>query len=263
MDTDKIETATADIILPELPADCCPDCCYVRFPFCQGEDTPAWNHWKEARRKSFVIVEHKYFETVIITMILISSLALAAEDVNLKHREWLKDILQYMDKSFTILFLLEMLLKWLAFGFKKYFTNAWCWLDFVIVLVSMFNLAVGLAGYANIPAFKTMRTLRALRPLRAMSRLEGMRVVVNALVQAIPAIFNVLLVCLIFWLIFAIMGVQLMSGKFFSCKENNTRVNATIVPNKTICDQLNLSWTNPRINFDNVLNAYLALFQVV
>lgn len=40
----------------------------------------------------------------------------------------------------------------------------------------MFNLAVGLAGYANIPAFKTMRTLRALRPLRAMSRLEGMRV---------------------------------------------------------------------------------------
>ncbi|UYV78408.1 para [Cordylochernes scorpioides] len=38
-----------------------------------------------------------------------------------------------MDKSFTVIFLLEMLIKWLAFGFKKYFTNAWCWLDFVIV----------------------------------------------------------------------------------------------------------------------------------
>lgn len=26
-----------------------------------------------------------------------------------------------------------MLLKWLAYGFAKYFTNAWCWLDFLIV----------------------------------------------------------------------------------------------------------------------------------
>jgi hypothetical protein len=31
---------------------------------------------------------------------------------------------------------------------------------------------------------------------------------VNALMYAIPSIFNVLLVCLVFWLIFSIMGVQ-------------------------------------------------------
>lgn len=43
----------------------------------------------------------------------------------------------------------------------------------------------------------------------------SIKVVVNALVQAIPSIFNVLLVCLIFWLIFAIMGVQLFAGKYF------------------------------------------------
>lgn len=41
------------------------------------------------------------------------------------------------------------------------------------------------------------------------------KVVVNALVQAIPSIFNVLLVCLIFWLIFAIMGVQMFAGKYY------------------------------------------------
>ena len=29
-----------------------------------------------------------------------------------------------------------MCVKWLALGFVKYFTNAWCWLDFVIVMVS-------------------------------------------------------------------------------------------------------------------------------
>lgn len=34
---------------------------------------------------------------------------------------------------------------------------------------------------------------------------------------AIPSIFNVLLVCLVFWLIFSIMGVQFFGGKFYKC----------------------------------------------
>lgn len=46
------------------------------------------------------------------------------------------DYLGYVDKFFTVIFFFEMLIKWLAFGFAKYFTNAWCWLDFVIVMVS-------------------------------------------------------------------------------------------------------------------------------
>jgi len=41
-----------------------------------------------------------------------------------------------MDRIFTVIFFLEMLIKWLALGFRKYFTNAWCWLDFIIVMVS-------------------------------------------------------------------------------------------------------------------------------
>jgi len=92
-------------------------------------------------------------------------------------------------------------------------------------------------------------------------------VVVNALIQAIPAIFNVMLVCLVFWLIFSIMGVNLFGGKFASCVDVDGRlVNATLVPNETVCHELthlNITWTNPKINFDNVLLAYLALFQVV
>lgn len=46
------------------------------------------------------------------------------------------EYLAVVDKFFTVIFFFEMLVKWLAFGFAKYFTNAWCWLDFVIVMVS-------------------------------------------------------------------------------------------------------------------------------
>jgi len=61
----------------------------------------------------------------------------AIEDVNLPQRKILKMILKYMDKVFTVIFVLEMIIKMSAYGFKKYFTDAWCWLDFVIVAVSL------------------------------------------------------------------------------------------------------------------------------
>ena len=52
------------------------------------------------------------------------------------------------------------------------------------------------------------------------------QVVVNALIQAIPSIFNVLLVCLIFWLIFAIMGVQLFSGRYHKVRSDAVQSSA-------------------------------------
>ena len=120
-----------------------------------------------------------------------------------------------------------------------------------------------LFNIADIPAIKVIRTLRALRPLRALSRFEGIRVVVNSLIGAIPAILNVLLVCLVFWLIFSIMGVQLFAGRFYKCVyPNHTRIPYEIISNKIECLTKNYTWLNSRINFDNVLNSYLALFQV-
>lgn len=57
----------------------------------------------------------------------------AFEDVNIEKRKTIKTVLEFSDKIFTYIFILEMLLKWVAYGFAKYFTNAWCWLDFLIV----------------------------------------------------------------------------------------------------------------------------------
>ncbi|XP_033607453.1 sodium channel protein para isoform X21 [Cryptotermes secundus] len=259
-----LDAGTEDVMLSDYPADCCPDKCYKRFPFLAGDDdSPYWQGWANLRQKTYQLIENKYFETAVITMILLSSLALALEDVHLPQRPILQDILYYMDRIFTVVFFIEMLIKWLALGFKKYFTNAWCWLDFVIVMVSLINFVASLAGAGGIQAFKTMRTLRALRPLRAMSRMQGMRVVVNALVQAIPSIFNVLLVCLIFWLIFAIMGVQLFAGKYHKCVDANSSVlSYEIIPDRNACIAENYTWENSPMNFDHVGKAYLCLFQV-
>lgn len=92
------------------------------------------------------------------------------------------------------------------------------------------------------------------------------QIVVNSLVHAVPAIVNVMLVCLIFWLIFSIVGYQLFSGKFYRCVNNETleKYHHTVVKNKSMClESLGMRWMNAKINFDSSLDGFLALFQVV
>uniref|UniRef100_A0A7N6C4Q0 Sodium channel protein n=1 Tax=Anabas testudineus TaxID=64144 RepID=A0A7N6C4Q0_ANATE len=262
---DSVELEPEESLDPEA---CFTEGCVRRFQWCQvNEEGVNYKSWWTLRKTCFIIVEHNWFESFIIFMILLSSGALAFEDIYIEQRRTIKTVLEYADKVFTYVFILEMLLKWVAYGFVKYFTNAWCWLDFLIVDVSLVSLVANALGYSELSAIKSLRTLRALRPLRALSRFEGMRVVVNALLGAIPSIMNVLLVCLIFWLIFSIMGVNLFAGKYYYCVNttNDELLPISIVNNKSDCLNLvndSARWKNVKINFDNVGAGYLALLQV-
>lgn len=81
LEMDGIINAAEDEIIEETPADCFPEHVYVRFPFLTGdEDAPFWQGWANLRLKTFQLIENKYFETAVITMILLSSLALVRFD---------------------------------------------------------------------------------------------------------------------------------------------------------------------------------------
>uniref|UniRef100_A0A8C8E475 Sodium channel protein n=1 Tax=Oryzias sinensis TaxID=183150 RepID=A0A8C8E475_9TELE len=170
---DSVELEPEESLDPEA---CFTEGCVSRFQCCQiDEEANNFKSWWTLRKTCFIIVEHNWFESFIIFMILLSSGALAFEDVYIEQRRTIKTVLEYADKVFTYVFILEMLLKWVAYGFVKYFTNAWCWLDFLIVDVSLVSLVANALGYSELTAIKSLRTLRALRPLRALSRFEGMR----------------------------------------------------------------------------------------
>uniref|UniRef100_A0A8C4V5M9 Sodium channel protein n=1 Tax=Falco tinnunculus TaxID=100819 RepID=A0A8C4V5M9_FALTI len=158
------------------PEACFTEGCVQKFPCCQVSiEDGKGKIWWNLRKTCYSIVEHNWFETFIVFMILLSSGALAFEDIYIEQRKTIKTMLEYADKVFTYIFILEMLLKWVAYGFQIYFTNAWCWLDFLIVDVSLVSLIANALGYSELGAIKSLRTLRALRPLRALSRFEGMR----------------------------------------------------------------------------------------
>ena len=100
------------------------------------------------------LIENKYFETVVLALILVSSGVMTLEDITYETKPMLMDTLFYLDKILTVVFLIETVIKLFSMGFVAYFSNAWCWLDFVIVGVSLVNFSAGLLGFANISIFK-------------------------------------------------------------------------------------------------------------
>lgn len=62
------------------------------------------------------------------------------EDVYLEEKPIMKEVLYYLNIVFAVLFGIEMLMKWIALGFAKYFSNFWTILDFCIVVVCILPL---------------------------------------------------------------------------------------------------------------------------
>jgi hypothetical protein len=167
---------------------------------------------------------------MIIILILLSSILLCVDTPLSNPNSTLFRILKILDYTFTFLFLIEAVLKIIALGFwsndfpgiGSYILNAWNILDFFVVIASLvdFGFTVGNSDVDTnqLKSLKALRVIRALRPLRMISRNEGLKIVVNALFSSIPAMTNVLVVCIIFLLIFAIMGVNLFKGSFYSCR---------------------------------------------
>jgi len=133
--------------------------------------------------------------------------------------EWQVHIMSYMDKVFSIIFLAEFSLKIVSDGLLfhplAYLRDSWNILDFVIVVISM--LTAWAEGEAA-KMFKVLRAFRALRPLRAVKRNPSLKVAAICLLSSIPSMMNVLVVVLVWFAMYSMLGVQFYRGSFWRCE---------------------------------------------
>lgn len=127
---------------------------------------------------------------------------------------------------YTVEAFLKIIVCGFAFNGKaSYLRNGWNVMDFIVVVAGYIIIITDSLsdGTDELSSLKALRTLRVLRPLRVASRNEGMRVVVSSIFKSIPPVGNVILVGMLFYLIFAILGVNLNAGTFYSCKVDGER----------------------------------------
>lgn len=120
------------------------------------------------RRVCAAIVANPGFDRLILLLISISSIALAMDNPLRDPNSAMALALQRVEVVMTALFFVEMALKICAHGFVAmpgaYLRNSWNVLDFVVVVISLFQLFSDDSG--KLKSLRSLRALRALRPLR-------------------------------------------------------------------------------------------------
>ncbi|KAI5727529.1 hypothetical protein M8J77_003359 [Diaphorina citri] len=110
-------------------------------------------------------------------------------------------ILQMFDDFIFVFFALEMTIKMIAmgcYGKGTYLADSWNRLDFFIVLAGALEYSMVMDNMN----FTAIRTIRVLRPLRAINRIPSMRIPVMLLLDTLPMLGNVLLICFFVFFIF-------------------------------------------------------------
>ncbi|WP_232735768.1 ion transporter [Alteribacter populi] len=156
---------------------------------------PGW------KKQLDTLVEHRYFTTAVIILILINAVVVGLETYPHLYSEY-KSTFFAIDRILLWIFTVEIVFRlFAARTLGSFFKNSWNWFDFVIVLSG--HLLAG-AHFVTV-----LRILRVLRVFRAISVIPSLRRLVDALLLTIPALGNILLLMSIIFYIFAVTGTML------------------------------------------------------
>lgn len=114
---------------------------------------------------------------------------------------------------FTIIFLVEAILKVTAYGWA-YFGTTWNKFDFFVVCASLLDILMERADSEDLETLaaapqiaKILRVLRVTRVLRLAGKNEGLQALMQTITMSVTSLANVFLLLILVLFIFSILGV--------------------------------------------------------
>ncbi|MFD2165970.1 ion transporter [Thalassotalea euphylliae] len=149
------------------------------------------------QRRLKEIDSSKWFQGSVIAVIILSALLVGAKTHNLPAEAIV--VLAILDVAVTIFFVVEITIRFLAYRNKaEFFKSGWNIFDLVIVIGSL--IPAGGSGVL------IARLLRVFRVLRLVSMVPELRLLINALIKAIPRMGYIALLMFVIFYIYAAIG---------------------------------------------------------
>jgi len=184
-------------------------------------------------------VKSSFFENFMTVAVAINTCVLALDHHGISDSD--ESILTTMNLYFTCIFISEMGLKLIGLGPINYLKDRMNYLDGMVVLLSIFELAF-LSGGGALSAFRAvriMRTFRVLRVARLLKSMQSMQTIIDVIGRSISSFLYLALLLLLFIFIYALLGMQTFGGQF------------------------DFDEGVPRSNFDTFNTAFITVFQVL
>jgi len=231
----------------------------------QGHSYCLFSSTNRLRRVLKEIMTHPYFDSLVYSLIIMSCGSLVLDEP--QQPEFTARFLRIYTRLVLFLFFVEFLIKSIVLGFiggkDAYLKSIWNVIDLAIIVFSVLDevLSYSLQSLNFVRAF---RALRALRPLRMVSHNENMRKVISSIFAAIPAVFNVMLVTFLFYIVFGIIGVIFFKGIMYRCTDPLIKVMEECKGSyfDGFGNQGDRKWEGSPYNFDHIGNGMLTLFSI-
>ena len=231
-----------------------------------GKSCFVFSSGNRVRQVTKSIVEYKYYDSFVLTLIIVSTILLTLDNPLNDPESTLSKTLGIIDYFMSAAFTLECAINIILLGFlfngkTSYMRDSWNILDFMIVIFSLTNIA--LTSY-NLGIMKLFRMLRVLRPLRVLKRNFGLKIQVVSLINAIPGIMNLLAITILLLMLFGIQGVNFFAGKMFYCNvAKMPEATKKKINSQWDCYDYGGEWLRFSANFDDVGQAMLTMFTMM
>ncbi|KAL4480370.1 hypothetical protein ABPG74_020886 [Tetrahymena malaccensis] len=193
-------------------------------------------------RLMYNIVTNQKFEIFIMILIVanILTMAMAYEGSPSSY----DSVLEYINLFFTSCFILETIMKFIAFGIKGFFANDWNKFDLFVVISSIVDIILNYSGALSASflrigpqLIRIIRVFRVSRLLKLVKSMKGLQKLIETLMFSLPSLINVGALLFLVFFIYSILGV-------FMFKD---------VTEGVVIDKYN--------NFENFGNAMITLFR--
>ena len=160
------------------------------------------------RDKAKIFVEKSSFQHFIMGVIVFNSIILGIQTVSLSVET--AAALKWIDSVCVLIYVVEAILKLTAYKWT-YFKDNWNIFDFTIVVLCLIPTSL-----LPIPVqvARIIRAFRAFRAFRLVASFRQMRVIVEAIVKALPGVLWTASLLFILFYIFAVIGVTLFGQTF-------------------------------------------------
>lgn len=153
------------------------------------------------RARLLAQVERPGFQRFILAVIVLNAITLGLETWPPAMRT-AGGIIVAIDRLSLAIFSIEVTLRLIAHG-PRFFRDPWSVFDFTVVAIALVPASGG---------FAVLRALRVLRAVRLISAVPRMRLVVEALLSAIPGISSIFALLLLIFYVAAVMATKLFGA---------------------------------------------------
>ncbi|KAF8072369.1 NaCP60E [Scenedesmus sp. PABB004] len=166
-----------------------------------------------------VVVCSGWFSNTFVAAILLNTLVLALTHEGMSHE--FEAALNTANSSFTYIFAFEMVAKMAGLGPWAYLTDVWNLFDALVVAFSLVELitelmatssASGLTALRSVRSLRVIRSFRVLRVMKMFKYLDSLKMIASVLISSLGSFASIVVLLVLFWLVFAIMGLHVFGG---------------------------------------------------